>query len=98
MSQIAVTLEVDSPEQAALLRQFHALVTELQALALSAPEGQVMDLCEDAVLRQGQRVNREVLRQAVQRRIEALEKKSRRCAPARAAGHVRTAAEPDDKS
>src|SRR5262245_36340519 len=98
MSQVTVTLEVDSAEQAALMRQFHALVMELKDLALSAPEGEVMDRCEEAVLRRGQRVNREVLRQAVQERIEALEKKRRRCGTAHAASGVKTAAGRDGAS
>jgi hypothetical protein len=75
MSTITITLEVDSPEQEALMRQFHGLLQEMQQLALSAPEGTVMDACEAAVLQRGQEVNRQVLEQAVQERIAALEKK-----------------------
>lgn len=77
MSTISVSFEVSSPEQEALLRQFHGLLQEMQQLALSAPHGQVMDLCETAVLQRGQEVNRQVLEQAVQQRIAALEKKRR---------------------
>ncbi len=79
MSPIRVTLEVDSPEQEAVLRQFHAFLQEMHQLALNAPAGQVLDLCEAAALSQGQEVNRQVLEQAVQKRIAALEKKGRRC-------------------
>jgi hypothetical protein len=75
MSTITITLEVDSPEQEALMRQFHGLLQEMQQLALSAPDGTVMDACEAAVLQRGQEVNRQVLEQAVQQRIAALEKK-----------------------
>jgi hypothetical protein len=75
MSRISVTLEVDSPEQEALVRQFHGLLQEMQQLALSAPDGQVLDACEVAVLTRGQEVNRRVLEQAVQQRIATLEKK-----------------------
>jgi len=75
MSRITVTLEVDSPEQEALVRQFHGLLQEMQQLALSAPDGHVMDACEAAVLQRGQEVNRQVLEQAVQQRIATLEKK-----------------------
>lgn len=75
MSAISITLEVDSAEQAELVRQFHGLLQEMQQLALSAPAGHVMDVCEEAVVKRGQDVNRKVLEQAVQQRIAALEKK-----------------------
>lgn len=92
MSPTSVTLEVDSPEQEALLRHFHAFLQEMQQLALTAPEGQVLDVCEAAVLAKGQDVNRQVLQRAVQGRIAALEKKGRRCGPAAAVGRGKTAA------
>ena len=98
MSQTSVTLEVSSPEQAALLRHFHALVVEMEQLALSAPAGQVMDQCEAAILERGRQVNRQVLQQAVQQRVEALEKKGRRYGVAPAVGRGRTAARDDGKS
>jgi DNA-binding FrmR family transcriptional regulator len=78
MSQ-SVTLEVKSPEQAAILRQFHAFLQEMEGLALAALEGHIIDVCEAAVLKKGQDVNRQVLQQAVQERINALEKKGLRC-------------------
>lgn len=92
MSPNVITLEVSSPEQEALLRQFHGLLLELEQLALSAPAGQVLDLCEAAVLERGQDVSRQVLEQVVRQRIDALEKKGRRCEPARAVGPEKTAA------
>jgi hypothetical protein len=98
MSRTSITLEVSSPEQAALLRHFHALVVEMEQLALSAPEGQVLDRCEAAIVERGRQVNRQVLQQAVQQRIEALEKKGRRCGVAPAVGRGKTAAADDAKS
>jgi hypothetical protein len=98
MSRLSITLEVDSPEQERLLRQYHAFLQEMEALALAAPEGQVLDACETAVLQKGQEVNRQVLEQAVQKRIDAAEKKGRRSAPAAAAGPARTAARPRGRS
>lgn len=89
---ITVSLEVHSPEQEALVRQFHALVLELEQLALTAPEGQVVDQCEAALLERGQQVHCQVLQQAVQQRIAALEKKGLRCGPAAAARHAKIAA------
>lgn len=79
MSRLSVTLEVDSPDQEALLRQYHAFLQEMEDLALSAPDGQVLDLCEAVALQKGQEVNRRTLEQAVQKRITAVEKKGRRC-------------------
>jgi len=91
MLPISVTLEVDSPEQEALLRRFHAFLQEMQHLALTAPEGRIIDVCEAAVLARGQDVNRQVLQQALQERIGALEKKGRRCGPATAVDAGKTA-------
>lgn len=94
MTPISVTLEVDSAGQEALLRQCHAFLQEMQQLALTAPAGQVLDVCEAAVLQKGQEVNRQVLEQAVLERIAAVEKKARRCGPAVAVDGGRTAARP----
>jgi orotidine-5'-phosphate decarboxylase len=91
MSPITVSLEVDSPEQATLVRQFHAYLQEMQQLALTAPEGRIIDVCEAAVLTKGQDVNRQVLQRVVQERIDALEKKGRRCGSVAAVGRARTA-------
>ena len=49
-------------------------------------------LCEAAVLQRGQEVNRQVLQQVAQQRIDTLEKKGRRCEPAAAVGPGKTAA------
>ncbi len=98
MSSTTITLEITSAGHEALLRQFHALLTEMDELALSAPEGQVIDLCEAAVLRRGPEVSRQVLQQAVQKRIEALEKKGRRCERAPVVGRGKTAASGNDNS
>jgi hypothetical protein len=93
-----ITLAVNSPEQEALIRQFHALVTEMEQLALAAPEGRVLEQCEAAILERGRQVNRQVLQQAVQQRIDALEKKGRRCGPAAVVDHAKTAASGGVKS
>lgn len=98
MSRINVTLEVDSPDHERLLRQYHAFLQEMEQLALGAPEGHVLDVCEAAVLAKGQDVNRQVLEQVVQKRIAAVEKKGRRCGPAAAVGGGKTAARPNGRS
>ena len=92
MSPTTIMLEVSSPEQAALLQQFHGLLQELEQLAMSAPPGEMLDVCEAAVLERGQEVNRQVLQQVVQQRIDALEKKGRRCGVASAGGPGKIAA------
>jgi hypothetical protein len=73
-----VVLSVQTPEQEELIRKYHAYVMELDQLALSAPDGQVMDQCELAAVTKGRDITRQTLEQAVQRRIEAAEKKGRR--------------------
>jgi predicted Zn-dependent protease len=75
MSPIRIILEVNSPEEEALVRQHHAFLQEMSELALKAPSGYVIDVCEEAVLEKGQEHNRRILEQAVQKRIESLEKK-----------------------
>lgn len=98
MNAKTVVLEVQSPEQEALLRQFHGFVMEMEQLALTAPNGQVLDQCEAAVVGKGRDIQRQVLQQAVQRRIETAEKKGRCCASVTAGKPGKTAAPPGGKS
>jgi hypothetical protein len=51
---------------------------EMEQLALTAPDGAVFDLCEDSVIHKGRDLQRQVLTEAVARRIEAAEKRGRR--------------------
>lgn len=78
MKPKTVELEVNSEAQEALLRRFHAYLREMDELALTAPDGQVLDQCEQLVWQRGQDLQREVLQKAVQGRIDAAEKKGRR--------------------
>jgi hypothetical protein len=98
MSRITVSLEVDSPVQESLIRKYHAFLQEMEQLALAAPDGHVLDACEAAVLQKGQEVNRQVLQQAVQKRISAMEKKGRRFEHAPAVAHAPIAASLREKS
>lgn len=84
-----ITIEIPA-ESEALVRQLLALHEELQALALSAPDGTVLDACEAAVMQKGRDLHSNILADAVARRIEAAEKKGRRFAPAPAVGPKRT--------
>lgn len=86
-----ITLEVENEGQEELIRIYHSFVMEMEQLALTAPMEEVIDQCEEVAVRKGADINRETLQRAVQRRIDAAEKKGRRCERARAAGHGKTA-------
>ncbi|MDY3555600.1 hypothetical protein R5W24_004744 [Gemmata sp. JC717] len=77
-----ITIEIPAASEA-LVRQLVALHEELQALALSAVEGTVLEACEATVVPKGRERTRNVLADAVARRIEVAEKKGARSAPAR---------------
>jgi hypothetical protein len=85
-----ITIEIPAASEA-LVRQLLALHEELQALALSAADGTVLDACEAAVVPKGRDLTRNLLADAVARRIEAAEKRGHRSAPAPAGGPRRTA-------
>lgn len=81
-----ITIEV-APRHEGVVRRVLAWAEEMEQLALTAPEGSVLDTCEQAVIQQGRKLQSAVLAEAVARRIEATEKKGRRSvsAPADAA-------------
>jgi hypothetical protein len=85
-----VIIEIPASSEA-LVRQLLAMNEELQTLALSAPEGTVLDACETAILKTGRELNQQILADAVARRIETVEKKGRRSAPVPAVGPKRIA-------
>ena len=82
---VKVLIEVDARHEAAV-RRVLALAEELEQLALTAPDGTVFDACEEAVVHKGRDLQTQMLSEAVARRVEAAEKKGRRCAAAPAAG------------
>ncbi|HEX4609375.1 MAG TPA: hypothetical protein VH092_14355 [Urbifossiella sp.] len=86
------TISIDIPaHRERLVRQLLTLTEELEQLALTAPDGTVLDSCETNVLTRGRELQPQLLHDAVARRIEAAEKRGRSSAPARAAGPRRTA-------
>jgi hypothetical protein len=93
MTRTTFTADV-TDAQAQILRRVVALMEDLDHVADTAAAGTVLDACEAAVLTGGRDLQRALLERAVQRRIDAAEKKGRRCAPAAAAGRRRTAARP----
>jgi hypothetical protein len=72
-----IMIEVD-PQHEGIVRRALALAEEMEQLALTAPDGQVFGICEDAVVEKGRKLQSAVLGEAVARRIEAMEKKGRR--------------------
>ena len=92
-----VLIEVPADREA-VVRQLLALHDELDALALTAPDGTVLDACERQVLDGGRDLQRQLLTDAVARRTEAAEKGGPRSAPAGAGGPRRTADPRGDNS
>jgi hypothetical protein len=92
MSRTTITLEVDAPAQEELIRNYHALVLELNDLALTAPDEAVLDRLEQLAVERGRETLRASLQQAVQKRIDDAEKKGRRSGSAPAARNARTEA------
>ncbi len=77
MSRTTLTLEIDT-ESEGLLRQYAGFLEEMKYLAATAPDGSVLEACEDAVIERGREHQRRVLERAVRARVEAAEKKGRR--------------------
>lgn len=92
MSRKIITLEVDDAAQEQLIRNYHALVMELNDLALAAPDHAVLDRLEDLAIQRGRQTLQASLQQAVQKRIDEAEKKGRRSATAPAARNAKTEA------
>jgi hypothetical protein len=85
-----ILIEVEAQHES-IVRQALALAEEIEQLALTAPDGTVAAACETALIDKGRRFQRQVLSDAVARRIEAAEKKGRRCVVAPAGAPRRTA-------
>jgi hypothetical protein len=98
MSRKTIMLEVDNDGQEALLRSYHAFVLEMSDLAQAAPAGRVLDDLEEMALEKGRQTLRATLEQTVQERIDAAEKKGRRCGSAHAVRNAKTAARQGEPS
>lgn len=77
MARKTITLGIDSQSED-LLRRYAVFLEEMNDLAASAPEGSVLDTCEEAVIEKGREQQRLVLQRAAQARLDATEKKGRR--------------------
>jgi hypothetical protein len=92
MTPRTITLEVTSDQQELLLRQMHTMLQELESLSDAAPHGEVLEVCEAAVLSKSRDLARQTLERIVQRRVDAAEKKGRPCGNATAGGGGKIAA------
>jgi hypothetical protein len=77
MSRKIIVLEIDA-EHEDLLRRYADFLGEITDLAAAAPDGSVLDVCEEAVIEKGRDHQRRLLEHAVRSRLDAAEKKGRR--------------------
>ena len=80
------TFEYRSESERIAMERAFAFVAQMHDLALSAPPGQVLDLCEGQALDAGRGLLQSTLQQALQMRIDQAEEKKGRPASARAGG------------
>jgi hypothetical protein len=78
------TFEYRSESERVAMLQAFAFVAQMHDLALSAPAGQVLDVCEQQALGSGRQLLRSTMEQAVQARIDQAEDKKGQPASARA--------------
>ena len=71
-----VVIEVD-PQHEVTVRRALALSEEMERLALTAEDGQVIHACESAIVEQGRKLQSQILSDTVARRIETAEKRGR---------------------
>jgi hypothetical protein len=64
-----------TPTQRLIVEQAYVMAQELEAAAVSAPEGRVIDRCESFLLGNGRVFLRKALESTLQTRAEVLEKK-----------------------
>jgi hypothetical protein len=76
------TFEYHTPEERLAIEAAIAFVSEMHQLALAAPHGQVLSLCEQQALDQGRDLLRSTLKKAVQARVDHAEQKGGPPAPA----------------
>jgi hypothetical protein len=69
-----ITIEIDAQHEA-IVRRALALAEEIQQLALTTSEGNVVQACEEFIIDKGRRWQGQMLGTALARRIEVAEKK-----------------------
>lgn len=80
------------------VQRFVAFLQEMQDIALNSPDGHVVDHCEGIVLASGREVQQRALAEALQRRIEVVEKKGHRPGSANVGEPRKTVAKPPARS
>ena len=73
-----LTIPYDTPDERRAYERAVAYVAELRQLGATAPHGGVVDACEAMTLSRGRDFLRDALADAVQARVDGVEKKSRR--------------------
>lgn len=79
------TITVDSPVQRLVAEMAVALAKEMETTAQQAPDGTVLEVCEQLVLERGRKLMRTALEATLQAQAEQVEKRGRRTGPAPAA-------------
>jgi hypothetical protein len=86
-----VTIEIDVKHEA-IVRRALALAEEMEQLALTATDGNVVHACEALVIEKGRRLQSQMLSDAVAQRIEVTEKKGLLSVPVHVDAKRKTAA------
>lgn len=71
-----LTITYETTEERRAYERAIDFVAEMHRLGLEAPDGSVIDACEDVALSKGRDLLRDTLAAAVQARVDAVEKKS----------------------
>lgn len=77
MARKVITVEIDAEDED-LIRGYADFVGEMKDLAASAPDGSVLEVCEDAIIEKGREHQRRLLEWAAQARLDGAEKKGPR--------------------
>lgn len=68
-----LTIEYQDEAERLLIEQALAMVTDLRRTALNAPHGRVLAICEAEAVETGRKLTAEVLRDALQHRVAAID-------------------------
>ena len=86
----SATLVAETPLQRLLMERALAMAKELERVGDAAPDGRILDELEASAVAQGREFTRGALEGALQRQVDALEKKLRSAADVDAAKHGTT--------
>lgn len=89
-----LVIQVQTPLQRRIVEQALALAKELEQVADNAPDGHVLDCCEQVALGSGREFLRQVLTAALEQQARAVEKRGRPADAAPAGPSAGTRADP----